>query len=372
MLKVNKYKIILLMLTLSLTLVLSGCKHNVSVEHRDFVDTIGIDTTSNGNVKVTLLIPDPGKVAKGEKEVNQIVTTEATTFTQALKNADKQSAKKLSLESVRVIICGEDLAKDKEKQAIIFDGIKRNSVISKRVIIAVSEGSVSDLLNAKTEGVQIFGKYIVEYYAQSPDDIYTVYDKKLGDLISKMNVVHNVIVPEVSVKDGKLKLENGVLFKEGKAINTFNSETLRGYALVNGKINNIVVDVKLNGQVIPITIKSSKNKVYFAEKDGSMVVNVEQKYDCSLTEFKGRVSDKDIEKLERLFNEEIKTNIENSYNYFIKENNSDVYGFEEKLRKDNYDLYSKYTNDATNVEFIRGLKFNVNVKSKIISTGSIR
>ncbi len=372
MLKVNSNKIILMMLALSLTFVLSGCKHNVSVEHRDFVDTIGIDTTSSGNIKVTLLIPDPSKVANGEKEVNQIVTTEASTFTQALKNAEKQSAKKLSLESVRVVVAGKDLAYDKEKQAIIFDGIKRNSVISKRVIIAVADGTASELLNTKFDGVQIFGKYIVEYYAQSPDDIYTAYDKKLGDLISKLNVVHNVIVPEISTKDGKLVLENGVLFKEGKAINKFNSDTLRGYALVNGKINNIVVDVKLNGQVIPITIKSSKNKVSFIEKNGSVVVKVEQKYDCSLTEFKGRVSEEDVKKLERLFNDEIKTNIENSYNYFINENNSDVYGFEDSLKKDNFELYSKYTNDATNVEFIRGLKFDVNVKSKIISTGSLR
>ncbi len=372
MLKVNKHKIIFMMLTLSLTLVLSGCRHNVSVEHRDFVDTIGIDTTSDGSIKVTLLIPDPGKVANGEKDVNQIVTTEASTFTQALKNADKQSAKKLSLESVRVIIAGEDLAKDEEKQAIIFDGIKRNSVISKRVIIVVADGTASDLLNTKIEGVQIFGKYIVEYYAQSPDDIYTAFDKKLGQLISKLNVVHNVIVPEISVKEKKLNLDNGVLFKEGKAINKFNSETLRGYALVMGKINNIVVDVELNGQVIPITLKSSKNKVWFTEKNGSVVVNVDQHYDCSLTEFNGRVSDKDIQKLERLFNEEIKTNVNNAFNYFIKENNSDVYGFEDSLKKDNFDLYSKYTNDATNVEFIRGLKFNVNVNSKIISTGSLR
>ncbi len=372
MLKVNNYKILLLLMTICLTLVFSGCKRNVSVEHRDFVDTIGIDITDTGNIKVTLLIPDPGKVSKGEKEVNQIVTSEATTFTQALKNADKQSAKKLSLENVRIIVAGEELAKDKEKQAIIFDGIKRNSVISKRVIIAVSKGKASDLLNTKIEGVQIFGKYIVEYYAQSPDDIYTAYDKKLGKLISKMNVVQNVIVPEISVKDGKLLLENGVLFKEGKAINTFNSEILRGYALVNGKINNIVVDVELDGEVIPITIKSSKNKVSFTEKNGSVVVNVKQQYDCSLTEFNGGVSDQNIKKLERLFNEEIKNNIEESYNFFINENNSDVYGFEDSLKKENFDLYSKYTNDATNVEFIRGLELNVVVNSKIISTGSIR
>ncbi len=371
MLKVNKYKILLVMLTLSIALILSGCRHNVSVEHRDFVDTIGIDTNGE-NIKITLLIPDPSKVANGEKEVNQIVTTEATTFTQALKNADKQSAKKLSLENVRVVVIGEELSKNKEQLAIIFDGLKRNSVISKRVIMTISKGNASEVLNAKVEGIQILGKYIVEYYAQSPDDIYIAYDKKLGKLVSKLNVVHNAIIPEISVKDGKLILENGILVSEGKAINTFDSEILRGYALVNQKINNIVVDVTHNDEVVPITIKSSKNKVYFTEKNGKVVVNVEQKYNCSLTEFKSSVSDKDVEKLQRLFNDEIKTNIENSFNYFIKENNSDAYGFEDGLKKDNYDLYSKYTNDATNVEFIRGLELNVVVESKIISTGALR
>ncbi len=371
MLKVNKYKIIILMLTLSIMLVLSGCTRNVSVEHRDFVDTIGIDMNGE-NIKVTLLIPDPGKVAKGEKEVNQIVTSEATTFTQALKNADKQSAKKLSLENVRVIVIGEELSKDKKQLAVIYDGLKRNSVISKRVIMMFSEGNANEVLSTNVEGVQIFGKYIVEYYAQSPDDIYNAYDKKLGKLISKLNVVHNAVIPEVSIKDEKINLEKGVLFKEGVAINKFDADILRGYALVMEDIQNIVIDVKHDGEVVPMTIKSSKNKVYFTEKNGKVIVNVEQYYDCSLTEYNGSVSDKDIQKLQRLFNDEIKTNIESSFNYFVKENNSDAYGFEDRLKKENFDMYSKYTNDATNVEFIRGLELNVVVNSKIISTGSIR
>ncbi len=357
--------------TLLLVFSLTSCNQNISVENRDFVDTIGVDLVGD-EIKVTLLIPDPSKVAKGEKDVNQIVTATEDSFTHAIKEADGQSSNKLSFENVRVILMGESLAKEKEKSTLIFDAIKRNSIISKRVIIGIAKGDASKALNEKIENAPIFGKYLVDYYNQSPHDIFIAYDKKLGQLISKSNLIHSAILPQIYVENGKINMKEGVLFSHNEYSGTFDNEILRGYALVDSNINNIVIEVEYNDKKVPITVKSQKNKIKFVEDNGKVLVKLNQEYDCILTEFSGDVSSEDLDQLTRLFNEEIKRDINNSYEYFAVEHNSDIYAFEDKLKKDNFKLYQKYTNDALEHQFLDSLKIEVEVNSKIISTGAIR
>ncbi len=363
--------VFVLVVTFILIFTLSSCNQNISVENRDFADTVGIDLAGD-KIKVTLLIPDPSKVAKGENDVNQIVTATDETFTQAIKNADGQSANKLSLENVRVILLGEALAKDTEKLDLVLDGIKRNSIVSKRVIVGIAKGDASEALNEKLKNAPIFGKYVIDYYNQSPHDIVIAYDKKLGQLISKQNLIHSTILPQIYVLDGKINMDKGVLFSDLKYLGTFDSDILRGYALVVSNINNIVVQVEHNGEKVPITIKSHKNKLRFREEDNKVILDITQSYDCVLTEFSGEVSNKDVEELTKLFNEAIERDINNSFDYFVKDNKSDTYGFEDMLKKDNFKLYSKYTNNAIDHEFLRYLKLNVKVDSKIISTGAIK
>lgn len=376
--QINKIKVIFICLCIFNLYSLSSCQRNISVENRDFVDTIGVDFVDD-EIKVTLLIPDPTKVAEGESEVNQVVTGSAESFTQAIKNADYKSANKLSLENARVILLGNDLAKNKKKLDLIFDTIKRNNVISKRVIIAISENTAESILVEKIDNVTIFGQYLVDYYNQSPQEIFNSYDKKLSKLISKINLIHNAIVPIISIdEDKKLSLDKGVLFSYGDYIDTFDNDILRGYALLNNQTNNIVVEVEYNEEKIPVTIKSRKSKIKFNENGDRILVEVIQDYDCLLTEFYGEVSNKDIENLRDIFNEKIESDIYNSLDYFINQNNSDIYGFEDRLKKDNYDLYEKYTNDTDDYKngsktgFIDKLDFDVVVNSKIISTGSIK
>ncbi len=369
----NKYKIFLIII---LTLVLTGCTKNVSVENRDFADTIGIDVVREDEkklVKTTLVIPDPSKIASGEsKEVSQIIETQGENFTEALKNAEYESSNVLSLENVRVILIGEELARDKESLSVIFDAVKRNSSISKRVVVSVARGSASDVLNQEIDGVAMVGEYLTDYYNQSPNEIFTAYDKKLSKLISKLNVIHTAILPQLYVEEKTLKLDKGVLFKNGEYIDTFGNDILRGYALASSDINNIIVNVDFDGAVTPVTIKDKKQKDSFEEKNGRLVYHIVQDYDCSLTEFDGQVDKNDVDKLSRLFNDAVEESINTTFRYFVEDNNSDIYGLQDKLKKEDYDLYLKYANDVTNTEFIRGLDFEVEVTSRIINTGSTK
>ncbi len=368
--KINRI-VFIIVVTLFLVLNLTSCNQNISVENRDFADTVGVDYVGD-EIKVTLLIPDPSKVAKGEKDVNQVVSATAKTFTEAIKKADGQSANKLSLENLRVILLGEDLAKDDKALSLIFDAVKRNSIVSKRVIIGVAKGDASTVLNEKIKNAPIFGKYLIDYYNQSPHDIYIAYDKKLGQLISKNNLVHSIILPQIYVENGKLNLEEGVLFSEGEYKGTFDNETLKGYALVDENINNFITVVDYKGEKVPITVKAQKNKIKFSEGDGKVTIDLTQSYDCILTEFRGQVSSVDLEELTKLFNEEIKSDINNAYEYFSVQHNSDIYGFEDMLKKDNYNLYQKYTNNALEHQFLDSVEIRVHVDSKIISTGAIK
>ncbi len=361
----------IIIVTLFFVFNLTSCNQNISVENRDFADTIGVDLVDD-EIKVTLLIPDPSKVAKGEKDVNQVVTAKDSNFTSAIKRADGQSSNKLSLENLRVILIGESLAKDKEKVELIFDAIKRNSIVSKRVIIGIAKGDASTALNEKIDNAPIFGKYLVDYYNQSPHDIFIAYDKKLGQLISKKNLIHSAILPQIYVENSKINLDEGILFSEGNYIGTFDSEILKGYALVVENINNIVIEADYKDSIVPITVKAQKNKIKFSEENGKVVIDLIQSYDCVLTEFSGTVSSTDIDELTKLFNEEIKSDINNAYQYFAVQHNADIYGFEDKLKKDNYDLYQKYTNNAMEHEFLKNVEIRVSTDSKIISTGAIK
>ncbi len=369
-------KKIYIILCATFILTLTGCSRNVSVENRDFVDTIGIDLEDKdgeAKFKVTLAIPDPSKIANGETEnVNQIVEISEKSFTKALKEADFKSANRINVENVRVILIGEKLAKETEYMDIIYDAIKRNGDISKRVIIVIAKGEAHEILNEELEVSPIFGKYLVGYYDQNNLEMTNAYDKKLSHLISKLNIVHSVILPQIFVEEGKLNMDEGVLITKGEYMGTFDADILFGYALIESNLKNVVVEVDIDGITVPIVINEKKSKEYFEERNGSLVYKVEQDYDCSLTEFNGPVSRDNLKKLVRLFNEEIENKINQSYEYFVDENNSDIYVLQEKLKQEDYDLYKKYGQDATNVEFIRSLTIETDVKSRLISTGAIK
>lgn len=366
----------LFFLIITLTFLLTSCTQNVSVENRDFADTIGIDIIDINDkkmIEVTLLIPDPSKIASGEsKEVNQIIISEGENFTLALKNAEYESSNVLSLENVRTILIGEDLAKDSENLALIFDAIKRNSSISKRVILCVSKGTAKDVLTNEIKNITIIGDYLTDYYNQSQNEIFNAYDKKLSKLISKLNVIHNAILPQIYIEESKLNLENGVLFKNGEYIDVFNDDILRGYALVVGDIKNIIINVDFENTSTPITIKSKKSDNYFEEVNNKLVYNIVQNYDLSLTEFHGEVSKIDITTLSELFNLAVENDIKSTLNYFVNENSSDIYGFKDKLKKEDYDLYLKYANNTSNEKLISSLDFKIDISSRIINTGSTR
>lgn len=141
----------LLVLALILTLAASGCWGKVEVEQLGFVMAIGIDTGSQpGTYAVTYQMGLPKKGGSGGGDIdNMTITVEARSMRESVEKVYTIASRRPFVGTVKVIIFGQDLAKEGVNRVIDF--FQRYYEFRRTTYLAIAKGKASDLLNVKTQ-----------------------------------------------------------------------------------------------------------------------------------------------------------------------------------------------------------------------------
>lgn len=375
-------KFVLIIITLFILLISSGCYNYKEINDMAIVSSIGIDK-DNKNEKYIVSAQIMNSKESEDSEDSQITvyTKEGDTVHEALRNITLKSPRKLYGNHLSKIVLSEEVAKEGIDNILdIFNRI--TEVRNEFIITIVKEDKASDVLKVLTTTESIPAEYVKLSlkiadktsgltYATKLDEFISLYLKKGIDPVvpvlkidkkeKKGTTINNITTTNPI---SKIVIEDLAVTNKGKLETYLKNEEIIGYNFLRNQIQKMIIPVKCDDENnhASILILKNKTKSNAAKKDNKYIINFNINSEAIITEYnckKDLTDEKVIKELEKDTEKKIKRYIKKSLNK-QKETKGKFLGLERIIYLD----YPKYKNEDYSV------KYNVNVN--LVRKGEIR
>lgn len=384
-------KIILLLLLIISFILLTGCWNRREINTLAIASAVGIDKSATGYTVSAQLI-NSGEIAAEKTSTRSVVTTyktEAETMFEAFRKLTLDVPRKIYFAHLKLIIFGEDLAKEGIIKTLDFFIRDHEMRLSINVMIAKNT-TAEELLKVLTPVEKIPANKVFLALEMSQKVWASTFNVQLGDLVSGIlsdgkNPVLTGVIIKGDPKQGadiknieKIKppaiLEISTLgvLKDDKLVGWLNEKESIGYNFIIGELKSTVVTVacpkggKLGIEIIRTKVKTSakvidnKPKINIELLVEGNINDVECKIDLSKPDNITLIDKKLSEEIKKVMEETIKT---------TQEYKSDILGFGEEIHRTDYKVWNKLkTSWDKNYE---DLQVEIKVIAKIRNIGTI-
>lgn len=375
-------KFVLIIITLFILLISSGCYNYKEINDMAIVSSIGIDKDNkNDKYIVSAQIMNSKESEDSEDSQITVYTKEGDTVHEALRNITLKSPRKLYGNHLSKIVLSEEVAKEGIDN--ILDTFNRVTEVRNEFIITiVKEDKASDVLKVLTTTESIPAEYVKLSlkiadktsgltYATKLDEFISLYLKKGIDPVvpvlkidkkeKKGTTINNITTTNPI---SKIVIEDLAVTNKGKLETYLKNEEVIGYNFLRNQIQKMIIPVKCDDEnnYASISILKNKTKSNAAKKDNKYIINFNINSEAIITEYnckKDLTDEKVIKELEKDTEKKIKRYIKKSLNK-QKETKGKFLGLERIIYLD----YPKYKNEDYSV------KYNVNVN--LVRKGEIR
>ena len=365
---------ILIILILSMIFV-SGCWDMVEINQRLFVSSIGVDLNKERGMNkyiVTYVYPNINAIGKNasEKTKKFVVTTPCSSIFQAGREFSTSVEFPFYYKHLKVLVIGEDLAKEEKLLRQTLDALNRDTKINKKVQILVAEGTAKDILKGKPEHEQITDGTIYNILKDNKS-ASRFTPQTLTGVIKDSDFCCVTVVPRIIKKEKEFEISGGAILKNYKLIGWIGQKENRALALMRNKVKTELIDIPYRDTIISYTVtntNSSKEVIIDEEINVDLKINLEgylQEY--IIEEGKTVYNDEVLRDMERAIEKGVKKEIEDTIKLLQNEYNADVIGVGEHLSKFNSKAWAQIKGNW--VKMFPDVKFNVTVDAKIRRTG---
>lgn len=375
-------KFVLIIITLFILLISSGCYNYKEINDMAIVSSIGIDKDNkNDKYIVSAQIMNSKESEDSEDSQITVYTKEGDTVHEALRNITLKSPRKLYGNHLSKIVLSEEVAKEGIDNILdIFNRI--TEVRNEFIITIVKEDKASDVLKVLTTTESIPAEYVKLSlkiadktsgltYATKLDEFISLYLKKGIDPVvpvlkidkkeKKGTTINNITTTNPI---SKIVIEDLAVTNKGKLETYLKNEEVIGYNFLRNQIQKMIIPVKCDDEnnYASISILKNKTKSNAAKKDNKYIINFNINSEAIITEYnckKDLTDEKVIKELEKDTEKKIKRYIKKSLNK-QKKTKGKFLGLERIIYLD----YPKYKNEDYSV------KYNVNVN--LVRKGEIR
>lgn len=375
-------KFVLIIITLFILLISSGCYNYKEINDMAIVSSIGIDKDNkNDKYIVSAQIMNSKESEDSEDSQITVYTKEGDTVHEALRNITLKSPRKLYGNHLSKIVLSEEVAKEGIDNILdIFNRI--TEVRNEFIITIVKEDKASDVLKVLTTTESIPAEYVKLSlkiadktsgltYATKLDEFISLYLKKGIDPVvpvlkidkkeKKGTTINNITTTNPI---SKIVIEDLAVTNKGKLETYLKNEEVIGYNFLRNQIQKMIIPVKCDDEnnYASILILKNKTKSNAAKKDNKYIINFNINSEAIITEYnckKDLTDEKVIMELEKDTEKKIRRYIKKSLNK-QKETKGKFLGLERIIYLD----YPKYKNEDYSV------KYNVNVN--LVRKGEIR
>ena len=375
-------KFVLIIITLFILLISSGCYNYKEINDMAIVSSIGIDKDNkNDTYIVSAQIMNSKESEDSEDSQITVYTKEGDTVHEALRNITLKSPRKLYGNHLSKIVLSEEVAKEGIDNILdIFNRI--TEVRNEFIITIVKEDKASDVLKVLTTTESIPAEYVKLSlkiadktsgltYATKLDEFISLYLKKGIDPVvpvlkidkkeKKGTTINNITTTNPI---SKIVIEDLAVTNKGKLETYLKNEEIIGYNFLRNQIQKMIIPVKCDDEnnYASILILKNKTKSNTAKKDNKYIINFNINSEAIITEYnckKDLTDEKVIKELEKDTEKKIKRYIKKSLNK-QKETKGKFLGLERIIYLD----YPKYKNEDYSVKY--------NAKVNLVRKGEIR
>lgn len=375
-------KFVLIIITLFILLISSGCYNYKEINDMAIVSSIGIDKDNkNDKYIVSAQIMNSKESEDSEDSQITVYTKEGDTVHEALRNITLKSPRKLYGNHLSKIVLSEEVAKEGIDNILdIFNRI--TEVRNEFIITIVKEDKASDVLKVLTTTESIPAEYVKLSlkiadktsgltYATKLDEFISLYLKKGIDPVvpvlkidkkeKKGTTINNITTTNPI---SKIVIEDLAVTNKGKLETYLKNEEVIGYNFLRNQIQKMIIPVKCDDEnnYASILILKNKTKSNTVKKDNEYIINFNINSEAIITEYnckKDLTDEKVIKELEKDTEKKIKRYIKKSLNK-QKETKGKFLGLERIIYLD----YPKYKNEDYSVKY--------NAKVNLVRKGEIR
>ncbi|WP_026896087.1 Ger(x)C family spore germination protein [Clostridiisalibacter paucivorans] len=377
----NKKSILLFYLFL-LTIMSTGCWDNVDITERSFVFAIGLDKTMDNKIEVTFQVIRPSVIrssensgtVEGNTKAVWVISATGDTVFETARNAIVSTNYKMFLTHAKLIVIGENLAKEGIIDILNILEKEHESNINMDILIA-KDLTAKDILNANTELTQIPGMHITESIQSS----INVSEFKKSTFIELFKVLENegheptigIIYPKVLKDNLKIKdlmLQGSAVFKKDKLVGYLNPEETQGLLFATDQFENGIVNIKNpyeKNKKVSIEVNKSKSTRDFIINNNRPILTIKVDAQGNIGEQQGI---KDLTKptaislLERELEKSITNSIYKTVDLAQNKYESDIFGFGKIIHKEDLTFWKNMIDDWNNCFSKSEIRVNVNFK----------
>ena len=360
-------------------LVLTSCWDQVEIDERLFVTTIGFDKPTEEDAldpfnryKISVGFRNQSSGMGTDTEIsNETLSTVTSEMYTAERMLATRTNKSLFFGHLKVMLIGEDVARDERLFREVLDAVERNPIINRRVSIGIVEGTASEVL----ETVPILEGNVGQFLA----DVFRRKDRTqkaplidLGEALITLHENGMAIIPRIIPRGEEIKVAGAAVIKNYKMVGWLSSVESNDITIANGEIKFITFGVPHMDLMIPISITDGSSEFEYIETENErkMVINIEMEGDIEMYYINPKEDILDPAFLTGIQNHAskiIKESIEATVEKLQKDFNADVMGFDRYLEKYKPKVWKEIKGEWD--EIFPNLTVEVNVETKIRRIG---
>jgi len=330
-------------------LFFTSCWDRVEIENRAFVVAIGVDAyeetdASENRFTITLSVP----VLEKENEENNdddppkhIKTASGKTIAETLKNLDAKSDKRLYYGQAKLLLLGENLIERPDLVSEVIKSLESKSDIDVRIHVLVAE-DVIKILETTPPGETLPGLYVSDIYRHKHKlggNSFALDLERLSSALSNEKA-SGAIIPKIISEKDELKLDGAALLKNNKKVDELSHDELKGLLWGYKKAGEGAV---VTSGVTSMEVENHRTKIKFINKlNYPLTAVVDVKINGTIGEYHD-LSNEEKQKLEMIFAAEISDELLKTINKLQNEINIDGLNLLEHLRKNEHNLYKRYS-----------------------------
>ncbi|MGE6517501.1 Ger(x)C family spore germination protein [Lysinibacillus sphaericus] len=363
-------------LSISVFLVLLvGCSEKeikVPLEDVGMVGIMAFDYIDEDKTQLTVAIPQYSPQAEQNTQIFSVATD---LVSNGIVEIEKLSDKKIVFNQLRVVLVNEELARNGDVRKLI-QHLYRNAEVGNKVLIAVVKERGEEMLRYKYPDKPNINFYLNDLLQPSINTAFNPNTNIHDFMYEITNPVMDPILPFIDKNNDKIEIKGVAVFKGNTMFEVIKPEEALIIQAIQGRKNLAPLDINMNQghgeERLMIDLIENSVKIKSNKNMKSPKLTIKLKIKGTLSEYKGERENvlNTTDRLAVLENDVNKALEKDIKKFFDKLNDIkvDPSGLSEYFRMYHY---GKWTKDNTR-EIISKLEVDVQVKTSIISTGTLK
>lgn len=275
----------LVILTLTLALLMTGCWDAKDVDQRSFVMGIAFDLAETEDRYVmTIELPVLSGFASqssGEGPKSVMFSTVGTSVAQMATHFESRTWRELFFGHTQAIIISGDAARKSIRPFLDF--FDRNPHIDRRLTLFISQGEAQEIFKTKDPREDLVSVYLNQML-NTLTNTARVVKMNFQDSLRNLESNGDTILPRVRSSGTETVIAGGALIKDYKLIAWLGENETRAASFLYNKVSGGLIVVNVDDNLYAYAMRSASSETKAKLKDNQLIFEIEVKSEGDIIE----------------------------------------------------------------------------------------